>query len=142
MVNLTRIYLGVIRARAVLFQFLSALAVTGLLFACVAKSSGDGTQPAGVAGDLVSSGEIATLGVAQLDQTLAGFGITGISVSGSVTCYKLSYITPDVSNNLITGLGPGLCAPGQKRRQPCHQLSARHNISGYRSGQRGALQVY
>jgi pimeloyl-ACP methyl ester carboxylesterase len=101
------------KSTAIPFQILSLLLATILLYGCGSKSSDNGSQAPTAAGELVSFGEIATFDTAQLNQQFAILGLTGITASGSVTCYKLSYGTPDVSNVLITASGL-VCLPSAK----------------------------
>jgi pimeloyl-ACP methyl ester carboxylesterase len=101
------------KSTVILFQILSLFLATALFYGCGSKSGDNGPQPPAAAGDLVSFGEIITLQAAQLNQQFALLGLTGVTASGTVTCYKLSYGTPDVSNALVTASGL-VCLPSAK----------------------------
>ena len=113
MIYLSRNQRWTARFPAILFQLLSLLLLTGLLYGCGSKSGDNGPQPPSAAGDLVSFNELITFQAAQLNQQFALLGLTGVTASGTVTCYKLSYGTPDVSNAIITASGL-VCLPSAK----------------------------
>src|SRR5512144_2086409 len=79
-------------------QLLTLLLLTGLLYACSTNSSSTSSQTPTAAGQLLSWDPIVTFDSAQLNQQFATFGLPGITVSGTVSCYKLTYGTPNVSN--------------------------------------------
>jgi pimeloyl-ACP methyl ester carboxylesterase len=94
-------------------QILTLLLLTGLLYACSSNSSSTSSLTPTAAGELVSFNPIVTFDAAQMNQQISAFGLTGIIVSGTVSCYKLSYGTPNVSGKLITASGL-VCLPQTK----------------------------
>jgi hypothetical protein len=101
------------QSAAIFLQILSLLLATALFYGCGSKSGDNGPQPPSAAGDLVSFNEIITLQAAQLNQQFALLGLTGVTASGTVTCYKLVYGTLNVSNAVIAASGL-LCLPSAK----------------------------
>ena len=99
--------------KAIVLQLLTLFLLTGLLYACSSNSSSTSTQTPTAAGELVSWVPIVTFDSAQLNQQFAIFGFTGITASGTVSCYKLSYGTPNAANVLITASGL-VCLPSAK----------------------------
>lgn len=94
-------------------QLLTLLLLTGLLCACSTNSGSTSSQTPTAAGQLLSWEPIVTFDSAQLNQQFALLGLPGISTSGTVTCYKLTYGTPNVSNKLIAASGL-VCLPSPK----------------------------
>src|SRR5215471_12423200 len=87
-------------SKALHLQLLALLLFTGLLYACSTNSSSTISQNPTSAGELVSWDPIVSFDSAQLNQQFTLLGLTGITASGTVSCYKLSYGTPNVSNVL------------------------------------------
>ena len=90
-------------------RLLAALLTIGLLFACGSKPGGTAPPPP-AAGDLVAWREAGSLDAGLLTLAVIELGLTGVTVSGGATCYKLTYRTPNVSGNLINASGL-VCLP-------------------------------
>lgn len=113
MTFMTKIRRSVTGSKALRLQLLALLLLTGLLYACSSNSSSTSSQTPTAAGELVSFNPIVTFDAAQMNQQISAFGLTDITVSGTVSCYKLSYGTPNVSGKLITASGL-VCLPSPK----------------------------
>jgi pimeloyl-ACP methyl ester carboxylesterase len=90
---------------------LAVFLVVSSFYACGSRDDGRHTLPATKAGDLAAwqlAG--ATLPPDLLNPVLEGIGLTGVTVSSGVNCYKLTYLTPDVSGTLINASGL-VCLP-------------------------------
>jgi pimeloyl-ACP methyl ester carboxylesterase len=99
--------------RTLFLRLLVLLLATGLLLSC-GSNSGNST-PAGpaAAGDLVSWSKVGTLNAASLDALIASAGMIGFTALSDVSCYKLTYKTPDASAALINASGL-VCLPAAR----------------------------
>jgi pimeloyl-ACP methyl ester carboxylesterase len=80
-----------------------------LLFGCGSSSStSPPSQP--VAGQLVSWSPAATFSATLLNLGISNLGITGITATNDVACYKLTYETPDPAATLVHASGL-VCLP-------------------------------
>ncbi len=98
--------------RTLLLQLLVLLLTTGLLLSC-GNNSGTSTPAqaqAPVAGDLVSWSQAGTLNVTSLNALITSAGMIGFTAVSDVSCYKLTYKTPDASAALINASGL-VCLP-------------------------------
>jgi pimeloyl-ACP methyl ester carboxylesterase len=113
MKNFTRPYETKRRPRKRNFQIIAAVLVSSLLFSCGAGSDVNVAGLPASQGDLVDSGEVATIDATSMNLALTAAGLSGASVTTSITCYKLTYYTPDASGELIVASGL-VCLPGAK----------------------------
>jgi len=111
--NLIECHENKLTMRTLLLQLLALLLTTGLLFSCGNNSNNSTPSPSPVAGDLVSWSLAGTLNAASLDVLIASAGMIGFTALSDVSCYKLTYKTPDASAALINASGLA-CLPGTR----------------------------
>ena len=99
--------------RTLLLQLLVLLLATGLLLSCGSSSSDSTPAPPPVAGDLVSWSPAGTINAASLNAAIIAAGMTGFTALSDVSCYKLTYKTPDASAALINASGL-VCLPAAR----------------------------
>ena len=99
--------------RTLLLQLLALLLTTGLLLSCGNSSKESTPAQANVAGDLVSWSQAGTINAATLDTLIASAGMIGFTALSDVSCYKLTYKTPDASAALINASGL-VCLPATR----------------------------
>ncbi len=101
--------------RNLLLKLLTLLLTTGLLLSC-GGSSGSTTPTPGrpaAAGDLVSWSWAITLDTTSLNAAIIAVGMIGFTAVSDVSCYKLTYKTPDASGALINASGL-VCLPATR----------------------------
>jgi len=101
--------------RNLLLKRLALLLITGLLLSC-GGSSGSTTPTPGrpaAAGDLVSWSWAITLDTTSLNAAIIAAGMIGFTAVSDVSCYKLTYKTPDASAALINASGL-VCLPATR----------------------------
>jgi pimeloyl-ACP methyl ester carboxylesterase len=99
--------------RTLLLQLLALLLTAGLLLSCGNKSSSSTPAQAAVAGDLVSWSQSGTINAASLNVAIIAAGMIGFTALSDVSCYKLTYKTPDASAALINASGL-VCLPAAR----------------------------
>jgi len=101
--------------RNLFLKLLALLLTTGLLLSC-GGSSGSTTPTPGrpaAAGDLVSWSWAITLDTTSLNAAIIAAGMIGFTAVSDVSCYKLTYKTPDASGALINASGL-VCLPATR----------------------------
>jgi pimeloyl-ACP methyl ester carboxylesterase len=112
--NLIEYHENKLTMRTLLLQLLALLLTTGLLFSCGNNSNNSTPAPPPVAGDLVSWSQAGTtINTATLDALIASAGMSGFTALSDVSCYKLTYRTPDASAALINASGL-VCLPATR----------------------------
>ena len=98
-----------------LLKLLALLLTTGLLLSCGGKSGSSTPTPGqtAVAGDLVSWSFVITMNTASLNAAIIAAGMVGFTAVSDVSCYKLTYKTPDASATLINASGL-VCLPATR----------------------------
>jgi len=99
--------------RTLLLQLLALLLTTGLLLSCGNNSKGSTPAQANVAGDLVSWSQAGTINATNLNDLILAAGMIGFTAVSDVSCYKLTYKTPDASAALINASGL-VCLPATR----------------------------
>jgi len=100
--------------RTLFLRLLALLFATGLLLSCGNNSGSSMPARAPVAGDLVSWSQAGTLNTAYLNDLILAAGMLGFTALSDVSCYKLTYKTPDASAALINASGL-VCLPATRR---------------------------
>lgn len=102
------------RPKDVVRNLFIVVVAAALVYSCGSKSStGNGEAAAPVAGDLVTWTIAGSIDTFSLNIALAELGITNATVTSGVSCYHLTYRTPDPRDVLINASGL-VCIPSQK----------------------------
>lgn len=102
--------------KTIMYRILAACFIVFLLFSCGHKSKSggsDGQAAVPAAGDLVTWTYAGSLDVVSLYFALVELGITDVSITSSVPCYRLVYKTPDPEDTLVDASGL-VCLPVKK----------------------------
>jgi pimeloyl-ACP methyl ester carboxylesterase len=102
--------------RNLFLKLLVLVLTTGLLLYCGGSNSGSITPTPGraaAAGDLVSWSWAVTMNTATLNAAIIAAGMIGFTAVSDVSCYKLTYKTPNASAALINASGL-VCLPATR----------------------------